>query len=57
MIAFFLLLVIVAIVLGIVGVVAKGLLYLLFIGIVVLLADLIFAALRMRRRPGKRPAR
>lgn len=57
MIAFFLLLVIVAIVLGIVGVVAKGLLYLLFIGIVVLLADLIFAALRMRRRPGRRPAR
>jgi hypothetical protein len=35
MIALFLLLVIVAIVLGIVGVVAKGLLYLLFIGIVV----------------------
>ena len=57
MIAFFLLLVIVAMVLGIVGVVAKGLLYLLFIGIVVLLADLIFAALRMRRRPGRRPAR
>jgi hypothetical protein len=57
MIAFFLLLVIVAIVLGIVGVVAKGLLYLLFIGIVVFLADLIFAALRMRRRPGRRPAR
>jgi hypothetical protein len=57
MIAFFLLLVIVAIVLGIVGAVAKGLLYLLFIGIVVFLAALIFAALRMRRRPGKRPAR
>jgi heme A synthase len=57
MIAFFLLLVIVAIVLGIVGVVAKGLLYLLFIGIAVLLAALIFAALRMRRRPGRRQAR
>lgn len=57
MIALFLLLVIVAIVLGIVGVVAKGLLYLLIIGIVVLLADLTFAALRMRRRPGRRPAR
>jgi Flp pilus assembly protein TadB len=57
MIAFFLLLVIVAIVLGIVGVVAKGLLYLLFIGIAVLLAALIFAALRMRRRPGRRSAR
>ena len=57
MIAFFLLLVIVAIVLGIVGVAAKGLLYLLFIGIVVFLAALIFAALRMRRRPGRRAAR
>jgi hypothetical protein len=57
MIALFLLLVIVAIVLGIVGVVAKGLLYLLFIGIVVFLAALILAALRMRRRSGRRPAR
>jgi hypothetical protein len=37
MIAFFLLLVIVAIALGIVGVVVKGLLYLLFISIVVFL--------------------
>ncbi len=57
MIAFFLLLVIVAVVLGIIGVAAKGLLYLLFIGIVVFLGALIFAALRIRRRPGKRPAR
>jgi hypothetical protein len=56
-IAFFLLLVIVAIVLGIVGVVAKGLLYLLIIGIVVFLFALTLAALRMRRRPGKHPAR
>ena len=48
MIALFLLLVIVAIGLGIVGVVAKGLLYLL---------ALILAALRIRRRPGRRPAR
>ncbi len=56
-IAFFLLLVIVAMVLGIVGVAAKGLLYLLFIGIAVLLVALIFAALRMRRRPGRRPPR
>jgi hypothetical protein len=53
----FLLLVIVAIVLGTVGVVAKGLLYLMFIGIVVFLAALIFAALRMRRRRGRRAAR
>jgi hypothetical protein len=56
-IALFLLLVIVAIVLGIVGVAAKGLLYLLFIGIVVLLGALVLGALRMRRRPGRRPAR
>ncbi len=53
MIALFLLLVIVAIVLGIVGVVVKGLLYLLIIGIVVFLGALVFAALRMRRRPGR----
>jgi hypothetical protein len=57
MIALFLLLVIVAIVLGIVGVAAKGLLFLLYIGIVVLLGALILAALRMRRRPGRRSAR
>jgi hypothetical protein len=57
MIALFLLLVIVAIVLGIVGVVVKGLLYLLFIGIAVLLGALVLAALRMRRRSGRRPAR
>src|ERR1019366_2875963 len=57
MIALFLLLVIAAIVLGIVGVVAKGLLYLLFIGIVVFLGALLLGALRMRRRPGRRQAR
>jgi hypothetical protein len=57
MLAFFLLLVIVAIVLGMVGVAAEGLLYLLFIGIVVFLGALVLGALRMRRRPGRRPAR
>jgi hypothetical protein len=57
MIALFLLLVIVAIALGIVSVVAKGLLYLLFIGIVVFLGAFLLAALRMRRRPGKHAAR
>jgi hypothetical protein len=57
MLAFFLLLVVVAIVLGLVGVVVNGLLYLLFIGIAVFLAALIFAALRMRRRPGRHTAR
>lgn len=57
MIALFLLLVIVAIVLGIAGVVVKGLLFLLVIGIVVFLGALVLGALRMRRRPGRRPAR
>jgi hypothetical protein len=57
MIALFLLLVIAAIALGIVGVVVKGLLYLLIIGIAVFLAALILATLRMRRRPGRRPTR
>lgn len=57
MIAFFLLLVIAAIALGIVGVVVKGLFYLLIIGIAVFLGALLLAALRMRRRPGRRPAR
>jgi hypothetical protein len=57
MIALFLLLVIVAIVLGIVGVVAKGLLYLLIIGVVVFLGAILLGAFRMRRRPGRRPAR
>jgi hypothetical protein len=56
MIALFLLLVIAAIVLGIVGVAAKGMLYLLIIGIVVFLGALTLAALRIRR-PGKHPAR
>jgi hypothetical protein len=57
MLAFLLLLVIVAIVLGLVGVVVKGLLFLLFIGIVVFVGALVLGALRMRRRPGKRSAR
>jgi hypothetical protein len=56
MIALFLLLIIVAIALGIVGVVAKGLLYLLIIGIVVFLGALVLGALRMRR-PGRRQTR
>jgi hypothetical protein len=56
MLAFFLLLVIVAIALGIVGAVVKGLLYLLVIGIVVFLGALLLGALRMRR-PARRPGR
>jgi hypothetical protein len=54
--ALFLLLIIVAIALGIVGAVVKGLLYLLIIGVVVLLADLVLAGLRLRRS-GRRPTR
>lgn len=56
MIALFLLLVIVAVALGIVGVVVKGVLYLLVIGVVVFLGALLLAVLRMRR-PGRRQAR
>lgn len=54
--ALFLLLIIVAIVLGIIGAVGKGLLYLLIIGVVVLLADLVYGAVRFRRG-GRRPGR
>jgi TctA family transporter len=50
MIVFFLLLVIAAMALGIVGVVVKGLLYLLFTGIGVLLVAFLLGALWMRRR-------
>ena len=46
----FLLLVIAAIALGVVGVVVKGLFYLLFTGIGVLLVAFILGALWMRRR-------
>ena len=53
----FLLLVIAAIALGIVGVVVKGLFYLLIIGIVVLLGALVLGALRIRGRPGRRQVR
>jgi len=50
----FLLLVIVAMALGIVGVVVKGLLYLLFTGIGVLLVAFLLGALWMRRRSARR---
>jgi undecaprenyl pyrophosphate phosphatase UppP len=48
--ALFLLLIIAAIALGIVGVVVKGLFYLLLIGIVVVLIDLIVMGVRLNRR-------
>jgi hypothetical protein len=56
MVVLFLLVIIAAIALGIVGFVVHGLLYLLIIGAVVFLADLIFLGARLRssRQP---PAR
>ncbi|MFF1547018.1 hypothetical protein [Streptomyces sp. NPDC058291] len=45
----FLFLILVALVLGIIGFAAHGLFYLLVIGAVVLLADLVYAAARFRR--------
>ncbi len=54
--ALFLLLIIAAIALGILGAVVKGLFYLLIIGVVVLIADLALAGLRLRRS-GRRPGR
>ena len=53
MIVLFLLLIFAAIALGVVGAIAKGLLYLLIIGIVVFVGALLLASLRMRRRPAK----
>jgi hypothetical protein len=54
--ALFLLLIIVAIALGIFGAVVKGLFYLLIIGVVVLIADIVLAGVRLRRS-GRRPGR
>ncbi|MGP3949822.1 hypothetical protein [Streptomyces sp. 7N604] len=55
--ALFLLLVLVAVVLGIIGAVAEGLFYLLIIGIVLFVADLAFHAVRWSRRSARRPIR
>jgi hypothetical protein len=55
-IALFLLLIIVAIGLGIAGAVIKGLLFLLIVGVVVLIADLVLLGVRLSRR-GSRPSR
>ncbi|WP_405605080.1 hypothetical protein OG741_36875 [Streptomyces sp. NBC_01410] len=52
----FLLLIIVAIVLGLIGAVAQGVGYLLVIGIVLFVADLTVAAVRLSSRR-RRPAR
>ncbi|MFF2073289.1 hypothetical protein ACFVXG_00870 [Kitasatospora sp. NPDC058162] len=48
--ALFLLVVLIAIVLGLVGAVVHGLIYLLAIGIVLLVADVAFLAVRSTRR-------
>ena len=53
----FLLLALVAVVLGIIGAAADGLGYLLIIGIVLLVADVAFIAVRGFRRTGRRPIR
>jgi hypothetical protein len=54
----FLLLILVALVLGIIGFAVHGLFYLLVIGAVVLVADLVYIALRFRRgRRARRIAR
>jgi hypothetical protein len=50
MLAFFLFLLLVAMILGIVGFVAKGLFYLFIIGVVIFLISLFFAGTRLRRR-------
>jgi hypothetical protein len=55
--ALFLLIIIIAIALGILGVVLKGLFWLLIIGIVIFLLNLVFGGLRLGRRRAGRPAR
>jgi hypothetical protein len=53
----FLLLVLVAVILGIIGVAASGLGYLLAIGIAVLVLDVVIAGVRLSRRAKRRPMR
>ncbi|HEY3479630.1 MAG TPA: hypothetical protein VGL02_12105 [Streptomyces sp.] len=50
-------LILLAFVLGLIGAVAKGLLYLLIIGILVFLGALALGALRLRRGGRRRPVR
>ncbi|KAK1180950.1 hypothetical protein B7755_024070 [Streptomyces sp. NBS 14/10] len=54
--ALFLLLLLVAVALGITGAVVNGLLYLLIIGAVVFLADMVFLGTQLRHS-GRRPVR
>ncbi|NKZ07473.1 hypothetical protein [Actinomadura latina] len=55
--ALFLFILLIAVALGIVGVVVKGLFYLLIIGVVLFLIDLVLSGIRMGRRGHSRPAR
>ena len=55
--AIFLFLLLVAIVLGLIGAVAEGLFYLLIIGIVIVVADVIFVTARWSQRSRRRPLR
>jgi len=55
--ALFLFVIIIAIALGILGVVLKGLFWLLIIGIVLFLVNLIFGGIRLGRRRGTRTPR
>jgi membrane protein implicated in regulation of membrane protease activity len=58
--ALFLLFILVAIALGIIGAVVKGLFWLLVIGVLVVIVDLIVLGARLgrrRNRPGQRPGR
>ncbi len=53
----FLIVIIIAIALGILGVVLKGLFWLLIIGIVLFLANLVFGGIRVGKRRGNKVGR
>jgi hypothetical protein len=53
--ALFLFIIIIAIALGILGVVLKGLFWLLIIGIVLFLANLVFGGMRLGKRRNQQP--
>jgi hypothetical protein len=55
--ALFLFIFVVAIALGIIGVVVESLFYLLIVGVVLFLVDLVLGGIRVGRRRGTRPAR
>ncbi|MFF5476758.1 hypothetical protein ACFY5C_05290 [Streptomyces sp. NPDC012935] len=54
--ALFLFLLLVAVVLGFIGVLAEGLIYLLIIGVLVAIADILYVGMKLRRS-GRRPLR